>query len=231
MDRYSKIVEKQAREIVLLRGTGCACPSCAFCDYHDDKCADETANFQLNKSVLDAVTGEFGELEVINSGSVFELDSQTLAYIRDVCYQRGISVVHFESHYIFRERIPALRSFFEGIDVKMKIGIETFDFEFREQVLNKGIDESAPELICAAFQEGNFLFGISGQTRASMERDIQLGLRYLERICINIMCKNTTSITPDEKVIRCFVEEIMPQYADDPRVDILISNTDFGVGD
>ena len=96
MDRYSKIFEKQAREIVLLRGTGCACPSCAFCDYHDDKCADETANFQLNKSVLDAVTGEFGELEVINSGSVFELDTQTLAYIRDVCYQRGISVVHFE---------------------------------------------------------------------------------------------------------------------------------------
>ena len=64
-----------------------------------------------------------------------------------------------------------------------------------------------------------------------MERDIELGLAHLERICLNVMTENTTSIKPDAQVIRVFVENIMPRYQDNQRVDILLNNTDFGVGD
>lgn len=231
MDRYSKIFEKRQREIVLLRGRGCAFPACTFCDYHTDKSSDDQANFELNKSVLDQVTGEFGDIEIINSGSVFELDKQTRAYIRQVCADRGIRTIHFEAHYLFKDRIPALRDEFAGFDLIMKTGIETFDYNFRENVLRKGIPEEDPATICAPFQEGNFLFGIAGQTAESMLRDIELGLTYLDRICINIMTANTTAILPDEEVIEAFRTQVLPQIADNWRVDILMNNTDFGVGD
>ncbi len=230
MNRYSKITEKRRREIVLLRGHGGAFPSCAFCDYHNDACSDDAANFALNKSVLDQVTGEFGEIEVINSGSVFELDDQSLDYLAEISKKRGISIIHFEAHDKFRSRIPALRQRFDAFELKMKIGIESFDAPFREKVLTKGIASTDPAEICAGFQEGNLLFGIAGQTKESMEHDIQIGLKYLERICINIMTENTTAIKPDPLVINIFIEEIMPRYLDDERVDILLNNSDFGVG-
>ncbi len=60
MERYSVITQKNKREIVLLRGSGCAYRRCAFCDYHFDCCAGERENFRLNKSVLDRVTGALG---------------------------------------------------------------------------------------------------------------------------------------------------------------------------
>ena len=46
--------------------------------------------------------------------------------------------------------------------------------------------------------------GIHGQTKESMSFDVETGLAYFERICINIMVENTTEIHPDADVIRCF---------------------------
>lgn len=231
MERYSVIREKRKREIVLLRGSGCVYKKCSFCDYYDDFCKDERENFLLNKSVLNRVTGEFGDLEVINSGSVFELDKNTLDYIKEICRRKNIGTLHFESHYLYRDRIPKLRQDFSDFTLKMKLGLETFDFDFRERVLKKGIDEADPKIISRNFEEANFLFGIKGQTKETMERDISLGLEFFRRICINIMCKNTTSIVPDKKVISDFMTLLYPKYKDNERIDILINNTDFGVGD
>lgn len=137
MERYNKILEKNEREIVLLRGSGCVYRKCAFCDYHTDKCSDQEANYALNSQVLGRVTGEFGDLEVINSGSVFELDPRTLALVRQICLEKEISTIHFESHYLYRDRIPALRQEFSPFRLKMKLGLETFDWDFRENVLKK----------------------------------------------------------------------------------------------
>ena len=231
MERYSKILEKQKREIVLLRGSGCIYKKCTFCDYHTDKCSDEEENFALNKTVLSKVTGEFSDLEIINSGSVFELDRKTLELIKAICREKGISTIHFESHYLYKDKIPALRQEFRDFDLKMKLGLETFDYDFRESKLKKGINEKDAKVISEYFDEANFLFGISGQTVQSMETDIQLGLAHFERICINIMCENSTEIEPDKQVIFDFINEIYPRYKDNERVDILINNTDFGVGD
>ena len=230
MERYSKICLKQKREIVLLRGRGCAYGQCAFCDYHLDRNADDGENFSLNQKVLAQVTGEFGELEVINSGSVFELDCKTLALIRTVCREKEIKVIHFEAHYLYRDQVPALRREFSGFKLKMKLGLESFDYAFREGILKKGISVRDPAMICRNFNEANLLVGVAGQTVASMENDIAVALRYFERICVNVMCKNTTEILPDEKVISAFMQQVYPKYQHDPRVDILISNTDFGVG-
>ncbi|MCX4276214.1 MAG: hypothetical protein OSJ27_10670, partial [Candidatus Gastranaerophilales bacterium] len=114
MERYSKILEKRRREIVLLRGSGCVYKKCTFCDYHADRCSNE--DVALNSKVLNKVTGEFGDLEVINSGSVFELDGKTMELIKSICRKKGISTIHFESHYLYKKKIPALRQEFKEFD-------------------------------------------------------------------------------------------------------------------
>lgn len=231
MERYSVIKEKNPREIILLRGRGCAYKKCSFCDYHTDSSADCRENFNINKAVLERVSGEYKNIEIINSGSVFELDNETLRLIKRVCKEKGITTIHFESHYIYKDRIARLRKDFGDFDLKIKLGLETFDYDFREKVLKKGIDEASPEIIAQGFDEANFLFGISGQTEEGMQRDIELGLKHFERICINIMCKNSTTVVPDTDVIEKFIKHLYPVYKDNNRVDILLSNTDFGVGD
>lgn len=231
MERYSIIEGKNPREIVLLRGKGCVYRKCTFCDYHTDCCKDENENFELNKTVLSNVTGIYKNLEVINSGSVFELDRETLELIKSICREKGIKTIHFESHYLFDSRIDELRKDFHGFDLKMKLGLETFDYDFRENVLKKGITAKEPEIISKNFDEANFLFGITGQSVGSIEYDIETGLKYFERICVNIMCENETDVKPDRDVINQFMTYIYPKYKDNDRVDILINNTDFGVGD
>lgn len=151
---------------------------------------------------------------------------------RKQSYEKKIHQIHFECHRKDRSHITALRRFFSETDtnVKVKIGIETFDFLFRESYLNKGIDEESPATIAQDFNECCLLFGIPGQSTASMKQDIETGLSHFERVCINIMVKNSTPILPDPRVRMAFIKEVMPLYINNPRVDILVENTDFGVG-
>ena len=71
MERYSRITDKNQREIVLLRAFPCAWGKCTFCDYIEDNGRDREEMVQENRQVLSRVTGAFGVLEVINSGSCF----------------------------------------------------------------------------------------------------------------------------------------------------------------
>lgn len=232
MERYSIISDKNPREIVLLRGSGCKWRRCRFCDYHLDFSKDEAANFDLNQEVLANVTGLYHKLEVINSGSICDLDSNTMAQIKEICRTKDIQQVHFECHWTDRSCIKTLREDFavSGISLKFKIGVETFDALFRESYLVKGIDEANPAKIAEDFDECCLLFGIPGQTAESMSADIETGLAYFERVCVNIMVENSTAIKPDPGIIDIFAKTIMPEYLHNPRVDILMNNTDFGVG-
>lgn len=232
LSRYSVIEDKNPREIVLLRGRGCAWKRCRFCDYHLDASQDEQANLELNREVLSHVTGRYGRLEAINSGSFAELHPSTRAELDRVCLDRGIRHLHVESHWLFRSTLPALREHYAqlGITLHVKIGVETFDAPFREQVLDKGIDETDPAAIAAPFDDCCLLFGLSGQSVEGMRRDVELGLTYFQRVCINLMVPNTTPIVPDPAVRAAFVGELYPLYRENPRVDILLNNTDFGVG-
>lgn len=231
-NRYAVITEKNPREIVMLRGSGCVWRRCRFCDYHLDSSKDEAANYALNRSQLLQVTGIYHKLEVINSGSFIDLDEQTLHLIEETCREKKIAELHFECHWMHREAIPALRKRFQeiGVTVKVKIGVETFDALFRESYLVKGIDEDDPAAIAGNFDEVCLLQGIPGQTTESMITDIETGLTYFERVCVNIMTPNTKPIQPDPRVIEAFRREVYPRYADNDRVDILMENTDFGVG-
>ena len=232
MIRYSVIEEKNPREIVLLRGRGCVWKKCAFCDYHLDASPDPAANLALNRTALACVTGRFHRLEAINSGSFPELDPETIEEVERVCREKEIRDLHIECHWLLRGRIPALRARFAelGVRLHVKTGIETFDAPFREQVLRKGIPETDPAVLAEPFDEVCLLFGLTGQTGESMRRDVETGLAHFERVCVNIMVENTTPVRPDPSVIRVFRREVMPLYQNNPRVDILLNNTDFGVG-
>lgn len=232
MVRYSIIHHKNPREIVLLRGTGCIWRRCTFCDYHLDSSQDEGSNYLLNKAVLANVTGVYSHLEVINSGSFSELDTATLNDLVELCRDKKIATLHFECHWLYRDKIPALREIFSkvGTSLKIKTGVESFDYNFRENVLCKGISERNPAKIAEQFDECCLLFGITGQTVESMRRDIETGLRFFERVCINIFTENKTKIKPDSGVINDFITNVMQKYQNNSRVDILLNNTDFGVG-
>lgn len=232
MVRYSVIADKNPREIVLLRGFGCAWSRCTFCDYHLDRADDAAANFALNRDVLARVSGLYHHLEVINSGSFCELDSETLNEIERVCAEKEIDTLHFECHWMHRNAVPALRERFaaRGITVKVKIGVETFDYDFRERVLHKGIGERNPAKIAAPFDECCLLFGLTGQTEQSMQADLDTGLAHFERVCVNLMTPNSTNVQPDQDVLALFMDKFYARCRDDARIDILLENTDFGVG-
>lgn len=226
MKRYARIEEKNKREIVLLQGSGCKYKQCSFCDYYLDV---GNNNFELNSNVLEQVSGVYGILEVINSGSFDEIDLQTMQKILEIAKIKKIHTLIFECHYLYKNKIVPLKQLFRDFDVKVKLGLESFNYSLREGILKKGIKISNPQEIAQDFDEANFLIGITSQNEEMIRRDIELGLRYFQRICLNVMCDNS-KMKADKEVVEIFLERIYPQIKDDPRIDILIENTDFGVG-
>ncbi len=230
LDRYSIIDSKNKREIVLLRGAGCVWKKCTFCDYHDDFSKDKDSNFLLNKEVLDKVSGIYKKLEIINSGSFCELDNNTKQYILDTCKKNDINEISVELHWSFRNEVAKIKEFFAPIYVNFKIGIETFDIDFRERVMKKGMGDVKAEDIKKYFQDCCLLIGIQGQTREQVKEDISIAMKNFNRVCINVFVENTTDTKRDDDLVKWFVAELYDEYKNNERIDILIQNTDFGVG-
>ena len=229
MDRYNKITNKNNREIVLLRSFPCIWGKCSFCDYIDDNGRDEDELNKLNKEVLDNVTGEFGVLEVINSGSCFEIPKATMNYIKKIVDDKKIKLLFFESHWCYRNRLAEIRNFF-NVPIIFKIGIETFDYDFRNNFLNKNAKFKEAEEVAKSFQSVCLMVGIKGQTKEMIKRDIKILLENFKYGTINVFVNNTTSIKRDEELVQWFRKEY--KYLDEhPTIEVLYHNTDFGVGD
>ncbi len=228
MERYSVITEKNPREIVLLRAFPCAWGKCAFCDYIEDNGRDGAEMAAQNRQVLARVTGKLGVLEAINSGSCFEMPRETLEDIRRLVQEKHLRRLILESHWIYRNRLEELRAFF-GIPVTYKMGVETFDFAFREKVLNKHADFRTPQEVAAYFDSICLMVGIKGQTREMIRSDISLMKQYFRHGTVNVYNNNSTPIRRDEELVRWFLEEYA-WLAEDPDVELLCQITDFGVG-
>lgn len=228
MERYSIITDKNPREIVLLKAFPCTWGKCSFCDYTADNSIDEAFVNKVNKEVLEKVTGYNGVLEVIDSASCFELPEETLVLIREVVEKKKISRLFFESHWMYRHRLDEMRKFMK-VPVTYKIGVETFDNHFRQKVLNKHADFKTPEEVAHYFDSPCLLVGIKGQTKEMIDNDIKTLKKYFKLGTINIYMNNSTNIKRDEDLIRWFMDKY--QYLkEDPAVEVLYENTDFGVG-
>ena len=228
MERYSKITNKTKREILLLKGAPCRWGRCSFCDYIEDNSENQKVNHEVNMQVIEQVTGEYGVLEIINSGNIFELPQETLEALKVCIRAKKIYHLFFEAHWIYREHIARMRDFF-GIRVTVKTGIESFDYRFREKVLNKGIGNRTIEEIKKYFDSVCLMVGIMGQSKEQIERDIELAKRHFAHFTVNVYVNNTTNIQQDSSLIHWFRNEYqwLDQYT---QCDVLWNNTDFGVG-
>lgn len=228
MERYSRITGKNKREIVLLRAFPCAWGKCTFCDYIEDNGKEEEELIRQNREILSKITGEFKALEVINSGSCFELPKTTMEDIKAVVDKKGIQKIIFESHWIYRKRLQELRDYF-GIPVTYKIGVETFDYDFREKVLNKHADFRSPQEVAALFDSICLMVGIQGQTKEMIRNDISILKKYFKHGTVNVFNNNSTPVKRDEELVQWFMKEFR-WLLDDPDVEVLYEITDFGVG-
>ena len=228
MERYNEITNKNQREIVLLQGRPCAWGKCIFCDYIADNSKDEDAMVRLNHEVLSRVTGKYGVLEVINSGSCFELPEETLDEIAKVIREKKIQKLFFEAHWIYRHKLEEMRARM-GVPIIFKIGVETFDYDFRQRVLNKHADFREPGEVAEYFDSPCLMVGIQGQTKDMIRYDIDCLKRYFKLGTVNVYNNNTTPIRRDQALVDWFMDEYQ-WLMEDPAVEVLYEITDFGVG-
>ena len=228
MDRYAVIDTHMPREFVLLQGKGCRWAKCTFCDYYKDK---DINCFPLNHSVLQQVTGKYGVLDVINSGSAPELDEDTLNMIADIVREKHIHTLWFEAHYMYHKQLAAFAERFAPAKVKFRCGVESFDPELRRR-WNKGIPLNVtPEEVAKYFQGVCLLVCTDqGETRERILSDIETAKKYFEYFSVNVFCDNDTAIHRDNELAQWFEQEVYPQIKDDPRIEVLLNNTDLGVG-
>ena len=228
--RYNKITDKYQREIVLLKSFPCKYGKCSFCNYIEDNSLDEKEIDNVNMEVLKEITGEYGVLEVINSGSVFELTPKTLEEIKRVVIEKNIKVLYFEIYYGYIKRLEEIKKYFSGVEIRFRMGVETFDNEFRIKVYNKNFVMEEDEI--AEVNKKLFsvclLVCVKGQTREMIEKDIEIALKNFKGVTINIFINNGTIIERDDELVKWFIEKYSYLTSDD-RVELLLDNKDLGV--
>ncbi|MBZ6004493.1 MULTISPECIES: radical SAM protein [Peptostreptococcaceae] len=229
MDRYSEINNKNKREIVLLKGFPCKWGKCSFCDYTLDNDNDEDDMNRLNFEVLENITGKYKVLEVINSGSCFELPKNTLDRIKSIIIEKNIDKLFLESHWCYKNRLDEMRRFF-NIPIIFKTGVESFDYNFRNNFLKKNAKFKTVDELKTYFDSPCMMVGIKGQTKEMIDKDMDIVLNNFEHATINVFINNTSSIKRDEELVTWFKEKY--KFLDEnEKIEVLYNNTDFGVGE
>ena len=227
MDRYALIHTKMPREFVLLQGAGCKWKKCTFCDYHEDVSSNP---FAINEPGLRQVTGQYGVLDVINSGSAMELDSETIALIKEVGKENQIHTLWVEAHYMYRKKLAEFARQFAPVQVKFRCGVETFDPELRD-IWKKGILSSVtPEDIAQYFQGVCLLCCTQGESKEHIIKDIEIARKHFEYFSVNVFCNNSTPVKQDGELAQWFAREVYPRVKDVEGIEVLMENTDLGVG-
>lgn len=229
-NRYNKIEEKNKREIILLKSYPCKYGKCSFCNYIEDNSLDDSEIEKINFETLKEVTGEYGALEVINSGSVFELPRTTMEKIVEIVREKNIKILYFEIYYGYKKRLQEIRDLFPGVEIRFRMGMETFDNNFRINFYNKNFKVEENELI----ELGKELYSVcllicvKGQSKEMIEKDIELGLKYFKSITVNIFIDNGTAVEQDKELVKWFIDKYS-YLKEFENVEMLIDNKDLGV--
>jgi hypothetical protein len=114
--------------------------------------------------------------------------------------------------------------------VKFRCGVESFDSSLRER-WKKGIAASVTAEDVAKYFKGVCLLCCTeGDSKERILRDIALAEQYFEYASVNVFCENTTAIKRDDELAKWFVEDVYPALKESGKIEILINNTDLGVG-
>ena len=189
--RYNKIIDKHQREIVLLKSFPCKYGKCSFCNYIEDNSLDEKEIDNVNMEVLKEITGEYGVLEVINSGSVFELTPKTLEEIKRIVVEKNIKILYFEIYYGYIKRLDEIKRYFPDVEIRFRMGVETFDNDFRVKVYNKNFVMREEEIVEVSKKLFSvcLLVCVKGQTKKMIENDIKIALENFKGVTINIFIR------------------------------------------
>ncbi len=227
MDRYSLIHTKLPREFVLLQGKGCRWGKCTFCNYHLDVSGNP---FEVNRSVLEQVTGVYGVLDIINSGSAMELDDATVELIKKVVHEKCIHTLWFEAHFMYRNKLDDFARQFAPTVVKFRCGVESFSPEQRNR-WNKGIPSwVTPADVAQHFKGICLLCCTDDDSREHIVRDIETAQHHFEYFSVNLFCNNGTAVKRNDELVEWFKTEVYPRIKDNPSIEVLVDNTDLGVG-
>lgn len=220
---YGVVTSKTPREVVLVNTVGgCSWHRCAFCEFCNtySRTAQEAEKF--NHESLKYVRGIFPTLQIVCSASFVELPMATWFEIRDICKKHNITNLIVESHWIFREQTQRIREFFEGIDVEVIYGLETFDFYRREVEWFKGYGKVTVEELKKYADSINLLIGVKGQTMEQIQADIELAADNFKRVNVLVFEPNDTPVERDNDLVDEFYNSrIFAKYKDDPRVEIM----------
>ena len=224
--RYSEITKGLKREFLLLQGTGCRWRKCTFCDYYQDISTDP---YSVNEPVLKAVTGKYGVLDIINSGSAMEFDDKTIRLIADTVRDRNISDLWFEAHWMYREKLEAFSAHFP-CRVHYRTGVESFNPELRER-WKKGIGKDVtPQMIRQYFEGVCLLAGMEGQTEDDIISSVNTAETLFSYYSVNLFCPNSSKEKGNPALAEFFIKELAPEIAKSTKAEVLIENTDLGVG-
>jgi hypothetical protein len=227
--RYSKFTGTMPREVVLLKGLPCVWSRCTFCDYIDDNTTDQAAIRQVAEKELSKVTGEFGRLQVINSGSVQELPLFVREQIRELIRGKTITEFWTESYWSYRKDYEETRKFFE-VDTHLFLGVETFDDDIRNKTLNKSMHWADADEVRRYTDSICLMVGLRGQTREIIKRDVDLLLGKFKYGIVNLFSHNRLSDGLIDEDIKAWFREEFAWLEKLPNVNVLWQNTDFGVG-
>lgn len=224
--RYSSIDTGLRREFILLQGRGCRWRKCTFCDYHLDLSGNP---FEINRNILEQVSGKYGVLDIINSGSAMELDDETVRLIAETVKEKNIHDLWFEAHWMYHGKLDDFSANFP-CHVHYRTGIETFNPGLRKK-WNKGIEETVtPEEVRKYFEGVCLLAGLEGQTKEDIIESVSIAERLFEYYSVNLFCPNSTAERRDEELCRFFISELAPKIRKSSKAEVLIDNTDLGVG-
>lgn len=227
MQRYSLISEKFPREFLLLQGEGCRWGKCTFCDYHRDI---SESPFETNRKVLEQVTGKYGVIDIINSGSAMEFDDETIEMIKEVVKSKDIGTIWFEAHYMYRHRLEEFAKQFAPAVVKFRCGVESFDSALRSS-WNKGIQSCVTASDIARYFKGVCLLCCTdGDSKERIISDIAIAKKHFEYFSVNVFCNNSTTVKRDDSLTSWFLNELYYTLKDDKQVEVLVDNGDLGVG-
>jgi len=227
--RYAKFTGHHPREVVLLKGLPCVWSRCTFCDYIDDNTTDQALIRKTADEELARVTGQFGRLQVINSGSIQELPLFLREEIRDLMKRRGITEFWTESYWAYRRDYAQTRAFFE-VDTHLFLGVETFDDHLRNVVLNKSMHWDSPDDVAAATDSICLMIGFRGQTKDIIRRDMDILRTRFRYGIINLFTENRLSAGLMDEELKHWFREEFAGLEDEPNLNVLWHNTDFGVG-
>lgn len=131
---------------------------------------------------------------------------------------------------MYRNRLAAFAARFAPVRVKFRCGIESFCPEQRAR-WNKGVPASVTAADVAHHFDGVCLLCCTADdSRERIIADIETARRHFEYFSVNVFCNNNTAVKRNDELAQWFAKEVYPVIKDYPGVEVLLNNTDLGVG-